>query len=174
MTKWGDRPHWTYRGAYLGSDRHGEWIGFRAGTVFTRPGVRFVAGNDQVCLVPATRDDRRPGWLATFHAPGGYLPDGNGGRTPIDLYVDMTTPASWAGTVLRAVDLDLDVVRGPDGRVWVDDEDEFATHRTAFGYPADVVDLALAACTEVAAAARDRRSPFDGTAHLGWLDRLAQ
>ncbi|WP_180935649.1 DUF402 domain-containing protein [Nocardioides ungokensis] len=37
--------------------------------------------------------------------------------------------------MLRAVDLDLDVVRGRTGRVWIDDEDEFAEHRVRFGYP---------------------------------------
>ena len=42
--------------------------------------------------------------LATFHAPGGL----------VEVYVDMTTPAEWDGAVLRAVDLDLDVVRGAD------------------------------------------------------------
>ena len=62
---------------------------------------------------------------------------------PIDLYVDMTTPPAWDGDVLRAVDLDLDVVRGRTGRVWVDDEDEFAAHRGPYGYPTAVVDLAL-------------------------------
>ena len=51
------------------------------------------------------------------------------------VYVDITTPPVWDGTVLRAVDLDLDVVRGNTGRVWVDDEDEFADHRVRFGYP---------------------------------------
>ena len=41
--------------------------------------------------------------------------------------------------VLRAIDLDLDVLRVPSGRVWVDDEDEFAEHRLSFGYPPELV-----------------------------------
>ena len=173
MSKWGDRPHWQFRGSYLGRDRHGEWIGFPAGTTFTRPGARFEAVNDQVALVPARVDGSRPGWLATFHGPGGFLPV-SGARVPIDLYVDMTTPASWHGDVLRAVDLDLDVVRGRSGRVWVDDEDEFAAHRRAYGYPPAVVDLALGACAAVSSAVRDGEPPFDGRAHLEWLDLVAQ
>ena len=44
MTKWRDRPHWTFSGTYLGSDRHGDWIGFPVGTSFTRPGAGFDAG----------------------------------------------------------------------------------------------------------------------------------
>ena len=173
MSKWGDRPHWQFRGRYLGRDRHGDWIGFPAGTTFARPGARFEAGNDQVALVPARVDGHRPGWLATFHGPGGFLPV-SGVRVPIDLYVDMTTPATWHGDVLRAVDLDLDVVRGRSGRVWVDDEDEFAAHRKAYGYPPAVVDLALAACAAVSSAVRDGEPPFDGSAHLDWLDLVVQ
>ena len=173
MSKWGDRPHWRFRGTYLGRDRHGEWIGFPAGTTFTRPGAHFEAVNDQVALVPARVDGSRPGWLATFHGPGGFLPV-SGARVPIDLYVDMTTPAAWQGDVVRAVDLDLDVVRGRSGRVWVDDEDEFAAHRTAYAYPPDLVDHALAACAAVSAAVRDGAPPFDRRAHLDWLDLVAQ
>ena len=43
------------------------------------------------------------------------------------MYVDITTVPVWARRrTVTAVDLDLDVVRGWTGRVWVDDEDEFA------------------------------------------------
>jgi hypothetical protein len=173
MTKWRGRPHWSFSGSYLGSDDHGDWVGFPAGTSFTRPGARFEAVNDQVTLVPAEVGGRRPGWVATFHGPGGYLPVG-GHQVPIDLYVDMTTPPAWDGDVLRAVDLDLDVVRGRSGRVWVDDEDEFAAHRRDYGYPSDVVELALASCAAVSAAARDREPPFDGPTHTPWLGLVAQ
>ena len=47
----------------------------------------------------------------------------------------MATPPYWDGDVLRSVDLDLDVIQGLSGRVWVDDEDEFADHRVRWGYP---------------------------------------
>ncbi len=76
--------------------------------------------------------------------------------------------------MLRAVDLDLDVVRGNTGRVWVDDEDEFAEHRVAFDYPEDVVTSAVASAERrhssavrvpVAAALSTVRP------HRAWLDR---
>ncbi len=168
MRKWPDRPHWEFDATHLGQDHHGDWFGLPAGTTFTRPGARFDSVNDQVCLVPAEVDGNRPGWVATFHGPGGFLPIG-GHRIPIDLYVDMTTPATWDDSVVHAVDLDLDVVRGVRGRVWVDDEDEFAAHRRDYAYPQHVVDLALAACADVSVAARHREPPFDGDTHLGWL-----
>ena len=81
-----------------------------------RAGPEYVAPVAQVVLVPPAGPGRRA------RLPG-HVPRAGG---PVQVYVDMTTPAAWDGPVLRAVDLDLDVVRGATGRVWVDDEDEFA------------------------------------------------
>src|SRR5262245_6428185 len=120
MSKWGGRPHWEFDAVYLGTDGYGEWCGVPGGTVFVRPGAEFVGPVDQVMLVPTDTAESR-WWLATFHAEGG----------PVEVYADMTTPPEWDGTVLRAVDLDLDVVRGNSGDVWLDDEDEFAEHQVA-------------------------------------------
>ncbi len=161
MTKWGDRPHWEFDATYLGSDEHGDWLGIARSTVMTRPGMTYVAPTAQVGLVPAPGPDADRGWLATFHDVGG----------PVQVYVDITTPPVWDGAVLRAVDLDLDVVRGNTGRVWVDDEDEFADHRVRYGYPPEVVSAAAASCDRVHAAVAAGRAPYDGVA-AGWLDRL--
>ena len=171
MTKWGDRPHWQFDGIHLGSDEHGEWLGFPLGTHNRRPGYEFHSQADAVTLVPT--DDW---YAATFHAPGIWC----------DLYIDISTPGRWDGDVLRAVDLDLDVIRmaidpaGPPaglvsrrpGEIFVDDEDEFAEHQVAYGYPADVIEAAQASCDRVLAAVRARQSPYDGTAQV-WLGRLA-
>jgi hypothetical protein len=175
MTKWGDRPHWQFDGIHLGADQHGEWLGFSAGTHNRRPGYEFHSEVDCVTLVPSSE-----WYAATFHAPGIWC----------DLYIDVTTPAAWDGEVLRAVDLDLDVIRmspepprltgsfpqnmaaGP-GEVFVDDEDEFAEHQVAFGYPAHVIEAARASCDELLAAVRAGLAPYDGT-HLPWLERLSR
>ncbi len=174
MTKWGDRPHWAFEGVHLGSDEHGDWIGVPAGTHHHRPGHEFHSAVDSVTLVHPDR------WhLPTFQAPGIWC----------DLYVDMTTPPSWDDRVLRAVDLDLDVIRLPDpvpagpapwedppvgpGETFVDDEDEFAEHQVAYGYPADVVAAARASCDEVLAAVRAGAAPYDGS-HRRWLDELSR
>ena len=55
MTKWGGRPHWEFDGVVLGEDEHGEWLGFAAGTHYSRPGFAFVAERDHVGLVPPGR-----------------------------------------------------------------------------------------------------------------------
>src|SRR3954469_16010730 len=155
MTKWGERPHWELDATFLGSDAHGDWIGAPAGTLNARPGARFVSEVDAVTLVP--RDTGLAWCLPTFHSPGIWC----------TVYVDITTPATWDDHVLRAVDLDLDVIvgagqHGRPGRTWVDDEDEFADHRVRFGYTEDVIAAALAASERVLADVTAARAPFDG------------
>ncbi len=157
MTKWGGRPHWEFPGVYLGADDHGDWVGFPAGTVMSRPGLEVRPTNDQVGLVPRTH-----GYLATFHAPGGIF----------KTYVDMTSVPTWDGAVVRAVDLDLDVIEPLEGAAYVDDEDEFAEHQVAFGYPAEVVALAESSRDLVLGAVLGRTAPFDGSAQP-WLEVLA-
>lgn len=163
MSKWGDRPHWEFDATYLGSDEHGDWLGIPRSTVMTRPGATYVAPTAQAGLVPPPGPDGGRGWLATFHDEGG----------PVRVYVDITTPPRWQGSVLHAVDLDLDVICGPTGRVWVDDEDEFADHRVRFGYPEAVVAAALASCAQVEAAVAAGRAPYDGAA-AAWIARARE
>ena len=162
MSKWGDRPHWEFDAIFLGSDEHGDWVGIPAGSRLSRPGADYVAPVDQVSLVPAAGSDYDRAFLATFHAPGGQ----------VKVYVDMTTPPVWDGTHLRAVDLDLDVVRGTTGRVWIDDEDEFAEHRTSLGYPDRIVRLASESCDRIEALLRAGTAPFDPDTPARWLDVL--
>jgi uncharacterized protein len=165
MSKWGDRPHWELDAVLLGSDDHGDWVGAPAGTLNARPGARFVSEVDAVTLVP--RADHLSWCLPTFQAPGIWC----------TVYVDIATPAVWDGPALRSVDLDLDVIRGADhhgraGRVWIDDEDEFAEHRVRYGYPDDVVDAAAASADRLLGEVREGRPPFDGAAD-SWLAAVA-
>jgi hypothetical protein len=164
LTKWGDRPHWAFTAWWLGSDRHGDWIGIPRGTPMDRPGAHYEPPVPQIGLVPSSDlpDDER-GWLATFHDAPSH----------IWVYVDMTTPPVWDGATIRAVDLDLDVIRGRDGDVVVDDEDEFAEHRVAFGYPDEVIALAEASRDRVRAAILGEHAPYDGS-HESWLRRLLE
>ena len=127
--KWDGLRHWTFDATRLGEDEHGVWLGVPVGTLMDRPDARFVLDYPSVVLVP-----RDQWWVAAF----------NGVRPPpepneIEVYIDMSTPAEWDGDVLRAVDLDLDVVRRWTGEVAVLDEDEFAAHRLSKAYPAHVI-----------------------------------
>jgi predicted RNA-binding protein associated with RNAse of E/G family len=156
--KWGGRPHWEFDALRLGDDEHGTWLGLPPGTTITRPGVELRTGEAQVVLVPGDA------YVATFYAPGG--------TAPCHTYVDITTVPVAGDGVLTAVDLDLDVLRGWTGRVWVDDEDEFADHRARFGYPAEVVDLAVTTCAAVRRAVELSQPPFDAATPRRWLDVL--
>jgi hypothetical protein len=160
LGKWGGRPHWEFDAVLLGSDEHGDWLGIDAGTVMVRPGAEYVAPVPQVGLSPAPGPDEDRGWLATFHAPGGQ----------VKVYVDMTTPPAWDGHNLTAIDLDLDVVRGNSGRVWVDDEDEFAEHRVRFGYPEQIVEEALATTASIERKLTAQEPPYDEHTPLAWAE----
>ncbi|HET6699848.1 MAG TPA: DUF402 domain-containing protein [Nocardioidaceae bacterium] len=178
FTKWQARPHWEYDAVRLGSDQHGTWLGVPAGTRVSRPGADFRSAVGSVVLVP----DAQP-YIASFYEPG----------FATHTYVDISTLPQWQDgarrgngdrergpdrdgvsgrAVVRAVDLDLDVVRGPTGRVWVDDEDEFAAHRVQLGYPEELVELALATCQRVLRAVEDGVPPFDPATAARWLERL--
>lgn len=157
MAKWDGSPHWTYETVVLGEDAHGLWLGSPTGTRFERPGASYAQSRPRLHLVS---DD----WcLPSFQEPG----------TPYEVYVDIATPPDLDSGELHAFDLDLDVVRGPSGRTWVDDEDEFATHRVAMSYPPRVVERATETCERVRAAVQARVPPYDGTAGA-WMERLAQ
>ena len=162
LTKWGDRPHWAFDAVFAGRDEHGDWVGIPGGTTISRPGATVVTQTDQVSLFPRA-GRAADAWIATFHAPG----------ADVTTYVDMTTAPVWERAdgvpVCRAVDLDLDVIRPATGEVYVDDEDEFAEPRAAYGYPADVVALAEEACRWVLAAVVARQAPFDDRTAERWL-----
>jgi hypothetical protein len=162
MTKWGDQPHWEFEALYLGSDAAGDWLGFPTGSHMARPGFELTTTNDQVGLVPAAGTAVGRAWLATFHGPGGV----------VWTYVDMTSVPAWHGNTVRAVDLDLDVIERLDRSVFVDDQDEFDEHRVEFGYPREIVDLAMATRDVVLTAVRDKLPPFDGSAEP-WFAVLA-
>ncbi len=157
--KWPDDPHWEFDGLLLGVDEHGTWIGITQGTLLASPVRAFQAAADHVTLVP-----HDAWWLGTFY--------GDDQQRPFDTYVDVATPAVWHGEdLVRAVDLDLDVIRGTTGRVWVDDEDEFAQHRVSLGYPDEVIEQAITSCQSILAAVEDAKAPFNGS-HRDWIARL--
>lgn len=158
FSKWGGRPHWEFDALMLGEDAHGTWLGLPQGTHVARPGAQIITNEDQVVLVPEA------GFVATFYAPGP--------SAPCDVYVDISTTPVRDGAVVSAVDLDLDVVRGRTGRVWVDDEDEFADHRVRFAYPEDVVTAAVTACVMVRDLVQTAAAPFDAETTSPWFEML--
>lgn len=174
-TKWGGRPHWEFDGRWLGSDVHGDWVGFPAGTAFARPGNAFTATWRSVSCFP------RAGWAAGFNA---------GHPRGLGTYVDLATVPEWRADdsgatgprrstgsrvwTVSYVDLDLDVVERAGAPAFIDDEDEFAEHAVEFGYPAELVARVRADADAVLGAVRRREAPFDGATAARWLGELVR
>jgi protein associated with RNAse G/E len=158
FTKFDGRLHWHARLARLGEDEHGVWLGATAGTAWQRGDEPPVTLAPHVMLVP-----RAGWWVAAFNAaPAKY-----------DMYIDLSSVPVWSGAdEVTMVDLDLDVIRQRhDGAVRLLDEDEFADHQVAFGYPETIVrsvtDTAHWLLAQVSVA-----EPFTGVYH-SWLARVS-
>jgi len=154
--KWPRRATNATTARLLGRDEHGCWLGVRTGDPWwsldgARSGI-FVG--PVVKVVPPDAH-----WSACFY-PGDPAVD-----------VDIVLPARWDGDVLEEIDLELDVLRAADGRVWVRDEDEFARVRTAFSLPDGIAQRALAACADLHGRLAAHAEPF-GTVGPGWLARF--
>ena len=156
--KWGGRPHWEMDLRYLGSDGFGDWLGSPAGMPMRRPGMTTRTDAECAFLVPHAGD-----FVASFNGPG----------VPTAIYVDVTDTPAWDGNTVRAVDLDLDVVKAWDGMVLVDDEEEFAEHQVQLGYPPEVVDAAQRSCDALVAAISGGEEPWATVGHA-WCAQAAE
>jgi protein associated with RNAse G/E len=158
LRKFDGRPHRQVTGRLLGEDAYGTWIATPRGSVVSyhygdRP--TGLTRADAVRLIPTDG-----WWMAMCLAE----PDAR------DMYCDVTTPAEWTGPAeLTVVDLDIDLVRcRADGRVEVEDEDEFEEHRLSLGYPDAIVEGALRGAAELRAALTAADEPF-GEHYRKWL-----
>jgi len=75
-----------------------------------------------------------------FHEPDGSLRN---------YYCNVAMPFTLEGETLEFVDLDIDVVVWPDGRVEVLDRDDFEENTVKFGYPNDVIEKTETALLEL-------------------------
>ena len=161
LRKYDGRPHRQVTGRLLGEDQYGTWVATRRGSMVTyHYGARRPSEttSDAVRLFPPDG-----WWTAMFRAE----------PHPLDVYCDVTTPARWTGPgEITVVDLDIDLVRyRADGRVEVEDEDEFEQHRVSLGYPDEVVAGALDAAESLHSALTGDQEPFAGH-YRNWLARV--
>ena len=66
-----------------------------------------------------------------------------------NFYCNITMPPKFKNGVLDYVDLDIDLILWPDGRVDTLDEDDFESNSIRFGYPEDVRQNALNSLLEL-------------------------
>ena len=155
-TKWGGGPHWRFDLPLLGADQHGTWLAGPPGVPLQLRDEPPVTRRDWFVTLVPTRGD----WIAFWNE-----------RSRFEIYVDVCGPPAWTPdrSEVTAVDLDLDVVRWrADGVTDVIDEDEFADHQVALGYPPEVIAGARATSDWLMEAVTTRREPFDRVGP-GWL-----
>lgn len=163
--KWNGTAHWVVPGRFLGEDDFGWWLFQPKGSFCSRPGAAFHATSDVVLLVP-----RRGDFVAKFYDdsyPGDFR-----------LYIDLALAHEWRTirpgvTEFHLIDMDLDVIRSVKHGIYIDDEDEFAEHRLAMGYPQPVVERIREAADALFLAVKEQVAPFNGTATT-WFERGRQ
>lgn len=158
-TKYDGSLHWHHNALLLGEDEHGVWAGARAGQSMRR-------GQEPLVVFPQP-------FVMLFPGDGWWTGSFNAEPHRTEIYCDIATVPSWPdpGTVTM-VDLDLDVIRKRDGRIYLDDEDEFEAHRVRHGYPPEVVAAARDSAERLLKAVREDTEPF-ASVYRGWLARLA-
>ncbi|MEU6999174.1 DUF402 domain-containing protein [Nonomuraea sp. NPDC046570] len=157
FSKYDGRLHWHHPARLLGEDEHGVWVGCEAGTWGQRGEEPKVWWKHAfVMLFPRDR-----WWVALFNAE----------PHKTEVYVDVSTVPEWRDGEVHMVDLDLDVIRFRDGRLLLDDADEFAEHQVAFRYPAEVIAQAEASAAWLMKSVGESAAPFDGS-HRPWLDHV--
>ncbi|MEV4250122.1 DUF402 domain-containing protein [Streptosporangium canum] len=148
--------HWHHQSLLLGEDEHGVWTGCVAGSSGRKGAGPVVTWSDAfVMLFP-----RDTWWTATFNAA----------PNKTEIYCDVSTVPEWRDGEVTMVDLDLDVIRMRDGRIFLDDEDEFEEHRIRYAYPSDVIANARAAAARLMEAVAAGAAPFATAPH--WLSRV--
>ena len=158
--KWDGAPHWIHECIYLGSDEWGEWFGQLAGWRSARPTREVITRGANVTLLPPSGD-----YVLTVNEapPASYR-----------VYIDLAWDARWDAAEPVGIDMDLDVIRAVDQRgVWVDDRDEWAEHRVAYGYPLDVVTHLETLALDLESRVRAQVAPFDDPTADRWFARLA-
>jgi uncharacterized protein len=148
--------HWNHPSLLLGEDEHGVWIGCTAGSGARKgDGPVIPSASAFVMLFP-----RDGWWTASFNA----LPN------RVEIYCDIATVPQWSDGEVTMIDLDLDVIRMRDGRVILDDEDEFEEHQIRYAYPPDVIENARTTAARLMEAVRTRAAPFGAAPH--WLAQV--
>jgi hypothetical protein len=164
----------VWRAYVLGKDEHGLWL-------FTPKGSRYRGVNQagRVAELEVGQGNRDAGcsvvglvapnawWAAVWCDREGCVP-GRGDPLPY-IAIDVCTPPVLMAGEWVFEDLELDLQRSEDGRVWIDDEDEFA-YACEAGLISDVERIAArSAADELHQLLAVSAEPF-GTAGWDWLD----
>jgi hypothetical protein len=156
--KYDGTPHWVHQTFFLGTDEFGHWFGQRALSYSARPGLNYTTETNTVMLVSVDGDH-----VAKFFPAG--RDDG------MELYVDLAHEVTWNPelSTVTGIDMDLDVLKSKDRGVWIEDIDEFHTHKTFYSYPEALINHSWAKSRFIEAQVHDKTGAFDGRAEA-WLE----
>lgn len=133
----------------------GVWAQIRGGAgVTTHDRSMSTFDHDAVVFFPNDR------WWSAMFLVG----------APVDIHVDISTPARVEGSTVTTIDLDLDVVVR-QGTVSLVDVDEFDEHRILHSYDAAQIREAERAAHDVRSMIAAGEFPFDGS-HRARLEEL--
>jgi hypothetical protein len=152
------RPTSVALASSLGEDQYGHWLGLRKGSPWWAADG-FNSGtfsHSFVKLVPSNTF-----WSVCFH-PGELVVD-----------VDIILPVTRKGHILEEIDLELDVLRSRDGKVWIRDQDTFERLQIHGGLPLDIATKAMATCQQIHAFVEQSVEPF-GSVGISWLTGFLQ
>lgn len=145
----------------FGRDGFGLWL-------FTPPGSLFRAEVSGAITECEVGQGARPAGLAVLHLiplSGWWLAQWTAEGERGFISVEVCTPPALLGGEWQFVDLELDPYRGPDGRVTIDDKDEFVAACAAGVITPGEAVAARAAAIEVAGWLASGVEPFG---QVGW------
>jgi hypothetical protein len=142
-------------------DSFGLWL-------FTPQGSLFRVEVDGAITECEVGQGTRPRGLAVLHLiplSGWWMAQWTAEGARASISVEVCTPPSIVGGEWQFVDLELDPYRGPDGRVTVDDEEEFVAACEVGVISPEEATAARAAAAEVAGWLDGGVEPFG---QVGW------
>lgn len=143
--KWPHRPTSIASASFLGEDQFGHWLGVTKGDPWWAADHSSSGTflHSFVKLVP-----RNTFWSVCFH-PGDLVVD-----------VDIILPVNWIGNILEEVDLELDVLRSRNGKVWIRDQNKFEQLQTHWGIPLEIATQATETCNYIRSLVEQSSEPF--------------
>jgi len=154
-----DHIHWGFEGHWLGDDEWGDWIAVPLGSTRWK-GSEMVRPTESDAVFCAPRQEW---WHLHYNGPNAHN---------YSHFIDIVTPPRWVGqNRYEMIDLDLDVAMHQDGRIEVQDEDEFEVHQVQFGYTHEMIDRASDETRRVVDRLEQGAEPFFAVA-AAWLTRV--
>lgn len=154
-----DHIHWGFEAFWLGEDEWGDWIALPKGSKRWK-GAETVRPSRETavfCVPPGEW------WHLHYNGPGVH---------EYVFFVDIVTPPIWVSeNRYEMIDLDLDVGMTNDGKVVVEDEDEFQVHQVKYGYTEEMIRKAEEATRQVVAMLERGDEPFFEVAQT-WLTKV--